>query len=95
MGERGEERRGYAFFQILGTVALRRELLKRLVNGAAITSASSLSILLFSKSGPEAFPVTSDFKIDLTSSSSTTTQLKVCSGCARFGIGLLESFSKV
>ena len=43
VGERGEERRGYACFQISGTFALRRELLKRSVNGAAITSASSLS----------------------------------------------------
>ena len=51
--------------------------INRSVSGADITSAYSLSILLFSKSGVEAFPVASDFNTDLTSSSSMTILSKV------------------
>ena len=66
-----------ACFQIAGTKEVKRELLNGSVSGADITSANSLSILLFSKSGPEVFPVASDLNTHLTSSSSMIRLSKV------------------
>ena len=66
-----------ACFQISDNIEEKKELLKRSVSGADITSANSLSILLFNKSGPEAFPVAGDFNTELTPSNSRTILFKV------------------
>ena len=45
-----------ACFQVSDTTDVKRELLKRSVSGADITSADALCFILFNKSGPEVLP---------------------------------------